>query len=208
MSSGRSSPAPRRRLTWDERRRQLIGAAWDLIRDEGTDALTLARVATRAGVTKPIAYDHFATRNGLLAALYGEFDVRQTAAMRSALGSSTPSLESRATVLAQAYVECVLAQGRELPEVLAALRGSPELEQVKRECEATFLQICRDALAPFAAGDIGLPGLRGVLGAAEALAASAVVGEITPSQAVAELAQIIAAMVLRQGATRPGQDPA
>ncbi|MHC8285601.1 helix-turn-helix domain-containing protein [Pseudomonas sp. XS1P51] len=32
----------------------------------GTDALTLATLAERAGVTKPVAYEHFRTRSGLL----------------------------------------------------------------------------------------------------------------------------------------------
>ena len=59
----------RRRLTREQRARQLLDVAWALVGDEGTDALTLGRLAEAAGVTKPVAYDHFVTRNGLLAAL-------------------------------------------------------------------------------------------------------------------------------------------
>lgn len=47
--------------------------AWQLAREEGTDALTLPR-AEVAGVTKPLVYTHFGTRNGLLTALYKDFD--------------------------------------------------------------------------------------------------------------------------------------
>ena len=60
----------RRRLTREQRARQLLDVAWALVGEEGTDALTLGRLAEAAGVTKPVAYDHFVTRNGLLAALY------------------------------------------------------------------------------------------------------------------------------------------
>jgi len=33
---------------------------------EGSEALTLARVGDAAGVSKPVVYDHFTTRHGLL----------------------------------------------------------------------------------------------------------------------------------------------
>ena len=55
-------PSPRRRLSRDERQRQLLEVAWRLVREEGTEALTLGRLAEQAGVTKPVVYDHFGTR--------------------------------------------------------------------------------------------------------------------------------------------------
>ena len=75
------SYTPRRRLSREDRLRQLLDMSWRVIRDEGTDALTLGRLAERAGVTKPVVYDHFGTREGLLTALYRDFDARQTATM-------------------------------------------------------------------------------------------------------------------------------
>lgn len=80
-----SSTQPRRRLSREERQRQLLDVAWRLVREEGTEALTLGRLAEQAGVTKPVVYDHFGTRPGLLAALYQEFDARQTTLMDAAL---------------------------------------------------------------------------------------------------------------------------
>ncbi len=81
-------PSPRRRLSRDERQRQLLEVAWRLVREEGTEALTLGRLAEQAGVTKPVVYDHFGTRAGLLAALYQDYDLRQTALMEAALEAS------------------------------------------------------------------------------------------------------------------------
>lgn len=189
-------PRPRRRLSREGRHRQLLDAAWRLVREEGTEALTLGRLAEQSGVTKPVVYDHFGTRSGLLAALYREYDARQTALMDAALQASAPSLAGRAAVIASSYVGCVLAQGREIPGVIAALAGSPELETIKREYEAAFMEKCRIALTP-GAGAIATPGLRAMLGAAEALSSAAATGEITAAEAQDELSAIIVAMAGR-----------
>ncbi|MGY5780320.1 TetR/AcrR family transcriptional regulator [Rhizobium sp. LEGMi135b] len=191
-------PAARSRLTREERYRQLIEVAWQIAGEEGTEALTLGRLSERAGVTKPVVYDHFITRSGLLAALYREFDVRQTKVMDKALDASSPTLAGRAEVIAASYVDCVLLQGREIPGIIAALAGSPELEKIKRDYETVFIEKCRTLLAPFAnAGSIASAGLWAMLGAAEALSYAATMGDITPQQAKDELCETINAMVAR-----------
>ena len=43
--SSPESPAPRRRLSREDRLRQLLEVAWQLVREEGTEALTLGRLA-------------------------------------------------------------------------------------------------------------------------------------------------------------------
>ncbi|MBT2372157.1 TetR/AcrR family transcriptional regulator [Pseudomonas fluorescens] len=202
MSSTETS-APRRRLSREDRLRQLLDVAWQLVREEGTEALTLGRLAEMAGVTKPVVYDHFITRAGLLAALYKDFDERQNALMDAALEASEASPEGRARVIASSYVDCVLLQGREIPGVIAALTGAPELETLKREYEMIFLVKCRDVLAPFApSGTITLASLRAMLGAAEALSHAAASGEISPAEAQEELFVTINAMVNRNGQVR------
>lgn len=189
---------PRRRLSREDRQRQLLDVAWRLVREEGSEALTLARLAEQAGVTKPIVYDHFVTRPGLLAALYQDYDARQTALMDAALEASEPTLQDRAAVIAASYVDCVQQQGREIPGVVAALESSPELERIKREYEAVFLEKCRVVLAPFAGSrGVGQAALRAMLGAAEALSNAAANGEISPAEAKEELFVSIVAMVER-----------
>jgi len=191
-----SQTAPRRRLSKDARQRQLIDVSWALIRDEGTDALTLGRLAEQAGVSKPVVYDHFGTRNGLLAALYQDFDQRQTAIIDDAIAASKSTLQDKADVIATRYVECVSAQGREIPGVLAALNGSPELAAVKTQYQHAFIRKCQDILAPFAgAQGVSLASLWGMLGAADALSQAAVAGEITQQAARDELFRIIVNMV-------------
>lgn len=200
MTSSAEIPEPqlRRRLSREDRRRQLIDVAWQVIREEGTEALTLPRLAEQAKVAKPVVYDHFATRPALLAALYQEFDTHQTALMDAAFQASEPTLPSRAMVIASSYVDCVLEQGREIPGVISALAGSPELAKVKRDYEAIFMEKCRTLLAPFApAGTVASSGLLAMLGAAEALSFAAASGDITPTDAKDELFQTILAMVAR-----------
>lgn len=208
MSSPAKTPAastatPRRRLSREERLRQLLDVSWRLIRAEGADALTLGRLADEAGVTKPVVYDHFGTRNGLLAALYQDFDVRQTALMDAAIAASKSTLKDKARVIAGSYVECVLTQGREIPGVLAALGGSPELVALKRQYQQAFIEKCQKILAPFSGPrGVSLASLWAMLGAADALSQAALVGDLTEEQARDELMETILAMV-RRGKSRP-----
>ncbi|WP_094542434.1 TetR/AcrR family transcriptional regulator [Brucella grignonensis] len=198
MPNDSQSAVKRVRLNREDRLRKLLDVAWQLAREEGTDALTLPRMADEAGVTKPVIYDHFGTRNGLLTALYQDFDVRQTAVIDAALEACEPTVEGTARVIASSYVECVLAQGREIPSVLAGLAGSPELEAVKRDYQQAFIEKCRKFLAPFT-GTKGVlqSSFWAMLGAADALSHAAATGEITAEQAQAELYEIIMAMVSR-----------
>lgn len=199
MSTDKIIPSsPRRRLSREARYQQLIEAAWQLIRSEGTEALTLGRLAEQSGVTKPVVYDHFGTRAGLFAVLYQEFDARQNALFDAALAQSEPTLPAKARVMAQSYVNCVQLQGREIPGIIAALVGSPELEKIKRAYEMAFVEKCRELLTPFTAGgDLSDAGLWAMLGAAESLSYAATRNEISTQQAQDELYAVIVALVER-----------
>ncbi|KZD04156.1 MULTISPECIES: TetR/AcrR family transcriptional regulator [Thalassospira] len=202
-SDAKKSPShtPRKRMAREDRNRQLLDVAWKMIHDDGTEALSLGSLAEQAGVTKPVVYDHFGTRSGLLIALYQDYDRRQTALMDSTLAQSSHTLRDKASVIASAYIDCVLSQGREISGVIASLAGSPELEQVKRDYHILFIDKCRDILSPFSpTGKIPIPRLWGFLGAAESLSYAAATGEITADQAKQELFETIIAMVSRDKA--------
>jgi AcrR family transcriptional regulator len=55
----------RRRLAPAERRRRVIAAATRLFARRGYDRVTMDEIATAAGVTKPVLYDHFASKQAL-----------------------------------------------------------------------------------------------------------------------------------------------
>jgi hypothetical protein len=108
------------------------------------------------------------------------------------------TVRGRAKAIADSYVGCTLAQGRELTGVLAALEGSPELEQVKRTAERAYFERCREILRPFTDADgMSTPSLTAVFGAADALSHGAVSGSLTPTEAIGELTDLIVAAVDR-----------
>ncbi|MDV6210682.1 TetR/AcrR family transcriptional regulator [Rhodococcus erythropolis] len=191
----------RTRLSRADRYEQLVEVSWALVREEGADALTLGRLAERAGVAKPVVYSHFASRAALLATLFKEFDDRQTVMLGEYLEAAEESVNGRANAIADSYVGCSLAQGRELTGVLAALEGSPELEQVKRESERAYSERCREVLAPFSADGLGQSSMTAIFGAAEALSHAAVVGVLSSEDAKGELAALIVAVVGRPSLT-------
>jgi AcrR family transcriptional regulator len=191
--------ATRKRMSKADRHAQLLDIAQELIRVDGSDALTLARIAERAGVAKPLVYHHFGTRAAVLAELYRAFDERQHAALDAALATSPGNLNTVAQTIADAYVGCALSEGTELPGLIAALAGSPELERLRRDADQTFGSKCRKALLPFArSGEIPDAAIHAILGAADGVARAVIAGEISAEDAHAALAAAIEALVSRR----------
>lgn len=145
----RRRQAPARKLAKAERRAQLLETAHRVVREEGTDALTLGYLAERAGVSKPIAYEHFETRAGLLIALYKEIDDRQVAALLDALKRTRPRLQDVARVVAKAYIDCCRAIGPEWHAISAALKGDERMETFQQSLIDRYVAIYCDAFAPY-----------------------------------------------------------
>lgn len=187
------------KLRRSERREQLSAVAWSILDSEGADSLTLGRLADRAGVTKPVVYDHFASRSALLVALYSEFDAEQTQKLQRSLADAGFTLRAKAMAIAQSHVDCVLAHGSQLAGILGALEGSPELEQLKREVEAAYIELCRNALNPFAATEVvSTASMIAIIGAAEALSQAAARESIPADEAVTELVSVLISIVAPQ----------
>lgn len=193
--------APRRRLSKPERRAQLLEVTRELIRDAGTDELTLARIAERASVTKPLVYDHFGDRAGVLAELHREFEARQRETLEAALEHAEPELSTVARIVAGAYIDCCLAEGRELADVLAALAGSSRLSAVRQEAEDAYLAMCRQALEPFS-DSLDTAALEAFLGAGDALVRSALDDRISPARARDALTSVILALATDDDVSR------
>ncbi|HEX4246588.1 MAG TPA: helix-turn-helix domain-containing protein [Pseudonocardia sp.] len=58
----------RRRVSRAERERQILDAASAVFTERGYQAASMDAVAERVGVTKPVLYDHFGSKEGLLLA--------------------------------------------------------------------------------------------------------------------------------------------
>jgi AcrR family transcriptional regulator len=164
-----------------------------IIRDEGADQLTLGHLAIRAGVSKPVAYDHFGTRTRLLVELYREIDQAQVTALHSALTSGKHGPEETARVLAEAYIRCAADTGGEWQAVVAALAGSPEKHTFHRELLDGYVQLFRTVLAPHSS--LPPPEFErqciGLVGAAEALSAAMIRGACSQVQAAKALTALM-----------------
>lgn len=191
--AGHRAGAPGRRLAKGARRRQLLDTALRIVRDEGADRLTLGHLAARAGVSKPIAYDHFGTRSGLLIELYKSIDAAHVDALRAALATGERSLEQTAELLAAAYVHCSAETNGEWQAVGAALAGSSEKDAVYQHLLDGYVQLFAGALAPHS--DLPPAEVKrrcvGLIGAGEALSAAMVRGQCCETEAAAAFAALI-----------------
>ena len=181
------------RMRRDSRRRQLLDTAATIVRAEGTDALTLARLAEQAGVTKPIAYEHFGTRAGLLIALYRHFDERQAKAVATALANAAKSLDDAVSILSAAYVDCVLEAGPEFGAIAAALSASEEMDDFRQALRDGYVDQYRATLGRFVSlpDTTARPLMLGLIGAADVLAQDAAAGRLDRADAIAALSRIM-----------------
>ncbi|MDQ6849920.1 MAG: TetR/AcrR family transcriptional regulator [Actinomycetota bacterium] len=62
-----SSGRPRVRMTGRERREQLLDVGRTLFAEKGYDGASIEEIASRAGVSKPVVYEHFGGKEGLYA---------------------------------------------------------------------------------------------------------------------------------------------
>ncbi|RCV90175.1 TetR/AcrR family transcriptional regulator [Billgrantia montanilacus] len=161
----------KRRLTKAERREQLLETALNIVQREGTDALTLGYLAERAGVSKPIAYEHFGSRAGLLIVLYRQLDQAKADAFVTALKKAPRHLADIAQVVGQAYMECYTDVGPEWHALSAALKGTEEMDAVQQELLDHYVKLYQEALRPYCDFDEESLRLRcvGIIGAGEAI---------------------------------------
>lgn len=184
-----------------DRRTQLLDTAYTIVREHGTDALTLGNLAKEAGVSKPIAYSHFETRSGLLIALYQEINERRLAAVAADLTDTPANLPAVACVIAAAYMACHAALGSEWHAINAAMQGDAAMHACHERIVNGYVDFFHEALAPVSSLESEPLRRRciGIIGAAEALSAAMVRGHVSERLAAADLESLIVA-VLAQAA--------
>jgi AcrR family transcriptional regulator len=186
-------PGTSKRMAKIDRRKQLLQTALTVVREEGTEALTLARLAERAGVTKPITYEHFGTRAGLLIALFRDHDDRTTQAVNSALSTGGKSLEDVASILGTTYIDSCLSMGSEISAIYNALSASDETAGFRQTWREFLIEEFRKAFVPF----VKIPNkkfkalLLGIIGAAETLAEAAAAQRLSRTEAIKALLSIM-----------------
>src|ERR1700755_2181908 len=99
------------RLPRHERRRQLLDAALEVFVSQGYHAAAMDEIADRAGVSKPVLYQHFPGKLELDLALLDESVGTLMETVRDALGSNADP-KQRVAATFGAYFEYVGGQGQ------------------------------------------------------------------------------------------------
>ena len=153
MSATEESQPRAGRLPRSARRRQLLDAALSVFVAQGYHSAAMDDIADKAGVSKPVLYQHFPGKRDLYLALLDESAAALMDAVRGAMLSTTDN-KARVRATVSAYYEFVEDKTGAFRLVFESdLIGEPEvrerLESVERQCA--------DAVAAVIAEDTGLP---------------------------------------------------
>ena len=149
-SAGRGVRLPR-----SARRQQLLGAAQEIFVAQGYHAAAMDDIAERAGVSKPVLYQHFPGKLELYLALLDQHATDLVMKVRESLATTTDN-HRRVAACVKAYFDFVDGEGTPGEGAFrlvfeSDLRNDPAVrERVER-----MLQECVDALTETIAHDTG-----------------------------------------------------
>ncbi len=115
---------PRKRLTLDQRRIKILAAATRIFAHKGYDGASMSGIATAAGVTKPVLYDHFASKDALFETLLRSIR-DDLLAKGQAIGRSSASEEHRFRAAVDAFFAFVENQPDAVKILLIVPQGNP-----------------------------------------------------------------------------------
>ena len=145
------SPLRGQRLPRQARRRQLLGAAQEVFVAQGYHAAAMDDIAERAGVSKPVLYQHFPGKLELYLALLEEHATELVKRVRTALESTTNN-KQRVAVAVAAYFDFVSGEDEGFRLVFESdLRNDP----LVRDRVERMTSECVDAITETIAHDTG-----------------------------------------------------
>jgi AcrR family transcriptional regulator len=93
-------------MTGSQRREQLLDVGRALFAERGFDGTSVEEVAARAGVSKPVVYEHFGGKEGLYAVVVDREVQRLLTSFKAALTADSPRrLLEQATLALLTYIE-------------------------------------------------------------------------------------------------------
>lgn len=153
MTASQQEARPRgTRLPRDARRKQLLEAAREVFVAHGYHAAAMDEIAERAGVSKPVLYQHFPGKFDLYLALIEEHTAELVSRVRDALRSTSDN-KQRVPAAFGAYFDFVEHEGEAFRLVFESdLRTRPEV----RERLEGATRTCADLVAQVIADDTGV----------------------------------------------------
>jgi len=155
VDRGRDLPPRGTRLPRQARRKQLLGAAQEVFVAQGYHAAAMDDIAERAGVSKPVLYQHFPGKLELYLALLDQHALDLVAKVREALQSTTDNRQ-RVTASFAAYFDFVDGDGSDREGAFRLVFESDlKSEPAVRERVERMTQECVEAIAETIAHDTG-----------------------------------------------------
>ena len=152
MTGAPVAPTRTVRLSRSARRAQLLVAARDVFAAQGYHAAAMDDIAERAGVSKPVLYQHFPGKLELYRALLTTCADDLVERVRDAIGATSDN-HDRVSAAVSAYFDFVVGDGQAYRLVFESdLRGEPEAVAVVDGA----LTRCIDIVAAAVTTDAGL----------------------------------------------------
>jgi AcrR family transcriptional regulator len=125
---------PRKRLTLDQRRTRILAAATRLFARQGYEGASMSAIAAGAGITKPVLYDHFVSKEALFETLLRSIRDDLLAKGR-AIGQSSASDEHRFRSAVDAFFAFVEGQPDAAKILLIVPQGNPVTVKLSRDVQ-------------------------------------------------------------------------
>jgi AcrR family transcriptional regulator len=174
--------APRRRVGRAERERQILDAALAVFGERGYQHASMDQVAERVGVTKPVLYTHFGSKDGLLLACIARAraELLEVTSAAAASASTPEEMLRRGTLAFFDYLE------REGPAWTVVYSESAvagdALEEIRAQ-QTDFIAALLAAQAPDAEPQRLTGWAQVIVGACERLAVWRTRADVTSGQA-------------------------
>jgi AcrR family transcriptional regulator len=188
-----------KRMDKDARREQLLSTAVSIIKERGAEALTLATVAEQAGVTKPIAYNHFENKENLLKQIYQDIDNRLIESIQIAKESSSQSVTDTVSILCESYFNCMLTNSKIYGLTIAALKCYPNNADISKNIQDFFVGAYSDIFQLPISDDNHQNHLKliTIYGIIESVGEAAISGHIPKNVALAYLKEEVYHIILK-----------
>jgi AcrR family transcriptional regulator len=123
------------RLSRPDRRQRILDAAVEVFAARGYEAAAVSEIAAASGVTKPVLYDHFASKQRLFVELMESIRDELVGRGAQAMAVDLP-LEARIRAAITAFFSYVRDHPARARVLLVTPRGDPELADAARQVQA------------------------------------------------------------------------